>query len=571
MSANFCRASPSRICMRYEQAKLHDKPGPLHTRHSLRQWMTWARGLPNEAVAGLWACPDRLLREGTCLQTKTRTTVARVELAGHSYLLKYHHWAGFWKTLFKSRAESPNRFSFDLGVELSGSGVPTPRPLACIDVRLGPFNICSYLLTEFVAGTSLYRLLRHDRPDAATIDDLARQVAGIWQSLDDLQLSHNDLKPENFMVDPGGRVWLIDLENAQRHNNRKSLRSNQAEDLRRLLHVRSWLTNPAAAEVFRQRLQESLAVQAAIAEPGSQTHWLASDADVASAKPQRLTVLIPCRESVHGLSGCVDAVRDIADEILLAIPDANDAAWNVAENLPECRTWWCSRLDAKTLRRAIAAARHPWILVAEPNERLSPDLAKEIQFLLADNPTKDGYRIECRNYLFGRGMRFGDLAADTPSRLVRRDGNILPSQDGICDGGQPDRIGKLRCRIIRHGATSIEQWNAELTKRTADAVHQLRACGKRASFAEVAFAAPLKFVQSYFLKMGFLDGVAGLRAAIMSATFEYAKYATLWRLRRSLPRPKATSNSHSLPFVQQELAPNRRPSATSGDKARRAA
>ena len=63
----------------------------LATRHSVRRRMTWDRSLPDEVVAALWESPESVLRRGSCLQNKARTTVARVEFASRSYLLKYHH------------------------------------------------------------------------------------------------------------------------------------------------------------------------------------------------------------------------------------------------------------------------------------------------------------------------------------------------------------------------------------------------------------------------------------------------------------------------------------------------
>src|SRR3954464_7398468 len=163
----------------------------LVTRQTVRRRMTWDRSLPEDVVSALWHSPEHVLRNGKCLQSKSRTTVARVDFASGPYLLKFHHWAGFWKTLSKSLAASPNRRSFNDGLKLADCGVPTPLPLACVDVRLGSLNTCSYLLTKFISGTSLYRTMRSGEPDSAIVDHLARQVADIWQLLDDMQFSHN--------------------------------------------------------------------------------------------------------------------------------------------------------------------------------------------------------------------------------------------------------------------------------------------------------------------------------------------------------------------------------------------
>ena len=81
---------------------------------------------------------------------------------------------------------------------------------------LGPFQHCSYLLTDYIVGTSLYRLMRFERPSADFVEHLAQQVADIWQQLDDLGVWHNDFKTENFLVDRDGKVWLIDFERMRR-------------------------------------------------------------------------------------------------------------------------------------------------------------------------------------------------------------------------------------------------------------------------------------------------------------------------------------------------------------------
>ena len=118
----------------------------------------------------------------------------------------------------------------------------------------------------------------------------------------------------------------------------------------------------------------------------------------------------------------MEDVRDFADEILVVVAGSNDGTWELAKSLSGCRAIRFNQFDADTQRRAIAAASHPWVLMIRPAERVSPDLAKEIQFLLASDPAGDGFCVERRNYLLVQPVRFGDLASDMPVRLVRRDG-----------------------------------------------------------------------------------------------------------------------------------------------------
>jgi (heptosyl)LPS beta-1,4-glucosyltransferase len=508
----------------------------LATRRSVRRRMTWDSSLPDDVVSALWDSPEDVLRQGKCLQSKSRTTVARVDFASGPYLLKFHHWAGFWKTLTKSLAVSPNRRSFNDGLKLADRGVPTPLPLACVDVRLGPLNTCSYLLTEFVSGTSLYRTMRFGEPNAIAVDHFAQQVADIWQMLDEMQFCHNDLKPENLMIDDDYRVWLIDLENGRWHTDLQSLRHYQREDAKRLLHIRSWQANTNAAEKFRQRLLATQAVQAGFERIDDQFHPLKSAADVGAGTPKWLTVFIPCLNAVNDIRGCIEAVRDFADEILVADAGSNDGTLELLQNLDDCRVVRIDSLDPDIQRRAIDEASHPWVLLLEPTERVSSDLAKEIQFLLADNPSGDGFCIERRCHFFGHVIRFGDSKGYLPVRLVRRDCCALLEADQLNGKKHSEKVDKLR-GTIEYRIWTIEQLTAALADSAYATANEWHARGRRPSLARVLLHAPLNFVTSYFLKLGCLDGLAGMHFALISAVFVYVRYARLWQLQHGLPHP----------------------------------
>jgi (heptosyl)LPS beta-1,4-glucosyltransferase len=205
-------------------------------------------------------------------------------------------------------------------------------------------------------------------------------------------------------------------------------------------------------------------------------------------------------------------------------------------SLDNCRVIRIDSLDADIQRRAIDEARYPWVFLIAPTERVSSDLAKEIQFLLADNPNGDGYRVERRYHFFGHVIRFGDSAGDMPVRLVRRDCYSLLEANQLNRQKLSERITKLRC-TIEYRIWTIEQLTTALTDSANATAHQWHARGRKPSLARVLLHGPLSFVRSYFLKLGCLDGLAGLHLALISAVFVYIRYAKLWQLQHELPHP----------------------------------
>ena len=71
---------------------------------------------------------------------------------------------------------------------------------------------CLYLATEFVEGTTLRQwMLDHPTPDLNRVRDLVEQIGKGLRAFHRLEMVHQDLKPENVLLDAHGTVTLIDF------------------------------------------------------------------------------------------------------------------------------------------------------------------------------------------------------------------------------------------------------------------------------------------------------------------------------------------------------------------------
>jgi hypothetical protein len=233
-------------------------------------------------------------------------------------------------------------------------------------------------------------------------------------------VSHNDLKAENLLVDPEGRIWLIDLEKMRRHQQPQRAEERLLEDIGRLLHPRSWRRSCDAAERFRERLGREPAVAAAVARVQPKKHPLVQPQLLTRGGDQKLTIVVPAGEDAGNLPACLQSLRDIADEIILADDGLDGSVLELA-----CR--YCCRVIQRAKEsviehgnRSLAAAAHPWVLVVARDEQVSPDLSKELQCLLTDFPSSDGYRIERRRMYPTHFRNYGLFRDAAPVRLFRR-------------------------------------------------------------------------------------------------------------------------------------------------------
>jgi len=520
-------------------------------RRSFAHTMRWDASLDEELVERIWRDPNALLAEGSKLQIKPRCSVARVDGDEGSFVWKRHNWGDLSRTLRKSLSQSVAKKCWVDGRFLCEAGVPTPQPRLYLERRFGPVNTCSYLLTDYVTGTSLYRFMRYQQPTKQVILHLARQAAAIWQQLDDLRIQHNDFQTENFLVDPQGKLWLIDLERLRRCRRTDQVRQRQIRDVHDLLHPRNWRANPEAAELFRREILQTPAAIEAVADHESGAHPLSQPVDAINQHSQLTTVLIPCRNAADTIVACLESVRDMADEILVADAGSTDETLSLVRKFGDCRIIQQQSADGAAFETwACKQARHPWILRVLPNEQVNAELAREVQHLVASEPAENAFLISRSLCFRGRQLKHGGVKRGASLRLFQRDAVQFEIRDGQVEVvPRSNRIGRLRFPLACESCSDTRMHFDNLLRAAGDDAETAQAQGQRPKLRAVLWRAPWQLFKSYFLRGGCLDGWAGLHASVLSALAIYLREAMLWELQQ-VSSAAATSTNKPRPELR---------------------
>lgn len=253
----------------------------------------------------------------------------------------------------------------------------------------------------------------------------------------------------------------------------------------------------------------------------------------------RLTVLIPCKNERRNLRPCVESVRDLADEIIVADSGSTDGTLDIARSLG-CRVIQRDYLNPASFKNwAIPQASHPWVLLMDADERMTPELAAEVREVVDRDPAdKDGYWISFRSFFMGHELRYAGWNT-AACRLIRRDRCRYPA-GRIHEEMKlpPRRSGRLRHKFLHYSYWTYDDYLRKYSHYTRLGALDLFEAGRRATFASLCVRPMLRFLQMYVLRGGFLDGLPGLQICMLTAFFNtYMKQGRLWELHSAVPQP----------------------------------
>ncbi len=223
-----------------------------------------------------------------------------------------------------------------------------------------------------------------------------------------------------------------------------------------------------------------------------------------------------------------------ADEIVVVDSGSTDRTVALARQFTERVVIhpWPGHKEQKNF--AIDQTTWPWVFSLDADERVPAALQARVVEILS-NPTHDGYRFPRQNFFLGKWMRHGGWFPDTVLRLFRKDegrfGGLNPHDKVIVRSG---RVADIPLPLLHYTYPTFRQYVAKQFPYAEEAAQELRAAGKagRAGPTRIAGKTAWKFIETYLLKQGCLDGVHGLIAALGSSYLTFLRETRLWELKR---------------------------------------
>ena len=134
----------------------------------------------------------------------------------------------------------------------------------------------------------------------------------------------------------------------------------------------------------------------------------------------RLSLFLITYNEEDNLARCLEAAKDICDEIVIVDSGSTDRTREIAERYGA--KFLVRKFDGFAAQKgyALSNCTGEWALSLDADEVLDEDLSREIRSRIANaNDSVAGYEILRVNYFLGRRMRHSGLKNDIILRLVR--------------------------------------------------------------------------------------------------------------------------------------------------------
>ena len=265
-----------------------------------------------------------------------------------------------------------------------------------------------------------------------------------------------------------------------------------------------------------------------------------------NSPPQPPSVLIITKNEEHNIAACLQTLS-FSDDIVILDSLSTDRTIEIARQFRNVRIYQ-RPFDTEWKQRNFGlhdiTYKHPWLYICDADERVPPELADEIvRVINRPQQPEVAFRLRYRNMYQGSWIKHASSYPVWIMRLVRplqvryevRETNVHPHVDGP--------VGELQEHFIHFSFNlGLKRWfqkhNYYSTREAMEGV-KIRGSGearwkalrsdnpmvRRRAMKNLSYflkaRAFFRFLLSYFIGLGFLDGAAGLHYCLMISMYEY--------------------------------------------------
>lgn len=251
--------------------------------------------------------------------------------------------------------------------------------------------------------------------------------------------------------------------------------------------------------------------------------------ELLKSKKLPISVIILTKNEEKGLPSCLGSVS-FAEDIVVLDAGSKDSTVEIAKSFG-CRVFveeWKGYGPQK--QSALEKTHYKWVLSLDADERIPHETAQVISKVIQD-PKAQAYGFPRKNFFHGKWIKYSGW---WPDRVIR----LFDKEQGEFKGiihetwATQGKIAHLKVPIEHYSYQNYSQMLKKLDEYSSTMARELLNKGIKVNPLTPFLHGGWMFIRSYFLKLGFLDGLDGFVISFMNACNSFFKYAKLLELQR---------------------------------------
>ncbi|MDH5533363.1 MAG: glycosyltransferase family 2 protein [Candidatus Pacebacteria bacterium] len=249
-----------------------------------------------------------------------------------------------------------------------------------------------------------------------------------------------------------------------------------------------------------------------------------------------ITAIIIAKNEESMIANCIESLR-WCDEILVIDNGSIDSTASVSEKLGARVIGFSSTDFSKVRNEGLKRSKTDWIFYVDADERVSPELAREIMVSIETN-VGQAFKLKRDNICYGFPLTHGGWENDYVTRVFKRDdltswsGKIHESANF---NGKEVSLQQPLLHLTHRSTKDNLYKSAEWTGIEADLLYKSGI--KPVTLFTLIRKGLMEFIRRDFIKQGSKNGMVGHVEALVQAMNRVMVYIQVWELQQkpSLP------------------------------------
>ena len=264
----------------------------------------------------------------------------------------------------------------------------------------------------------------------------------------------------------------------------------------------------------------------------------------------KLSVVISAFNEEKMLPGCLESVKSLADEIIVVDNSSTDDTEKIAKKFTnKVFTHKNDPLSIDIQKNfGFEKATGDWIFSIDADERVTPELAKEIKDSIG-LASESGFWVPRKNILFGKWIEHTGWYPDEQLRLFKKGKGKYAAKHVHEDLVVEGEVAHLQNHILHENYQTISQFiERNLLRYAPNEAESLIEKGYAFSYLDSLRMPVREFLSRYFAREGYKDGLHGLVLSLLLAAYHLAIFGYIWE-KKKFPQEK---EMFSLKHVRHE-------------------